>query len=99
MMADDASLPIVEELHGAPEPVEAFRRLVTRPHCLFLDSAMRHPQLGRYSFIAVDPFDFLTLPADCDKPFERLRSKLARYRVESVPDLPPFQGGAAGLFG
>ena len=99
MMAGDATLPVVEELHGAPEPEDAFRRLAARPHCLFLDSAMRHPQLGRYSFIAVDPFDFLTLPADCDKPFEQLSSKLAEYRTHSVEDLPPFQGGAAGLFG
>ena len=99
MMADDALLPVVEELHGAPRPEEAFRRLVGRPHCLFLDSAMRDPQLGRYSFIAVDPFDFLLLRADCDQPFEQLSSKLARYRTDAVADLPPFQGGAAGLFG
>ncbi|HWL73369.1 MAG TPA: hypothetical protein VNQ74_05825, partial [Burkholderiaceae bacterium] len=99
MMAVDASLPVIVELHGPPDPEEAFRRLASRPHCMFLDSAMRHPQLGRYSFIAVDPFDSLTLPADCDKPFEQLSSKLARYRTDSVAELPPFQGGAAGLFG
>src|SRR5262249_6790859 len=28
-----------------------------------------------------------------------LAERLARHRVEPVPGLPPFQGGAAGLFG
>ena len=32
-------------------------------------------------------------------PFAVLRERLAQWRVETVADLPPFQGGAAGLFG
>src|SRR5262249_638417 len=32
-------------------------------------------------------------------PFEALSSWLARFRHDANPDLPPFQGGAAGLFG
>jgi para-aminobenzoate synthetase component 1 len=32
-------------------------------------------------------------------PFAVLSSLLNRHRLDRVPDLPPFQGGAAGLFG
>src|SRR5262249_37299121 len=62
---------------------------------------------GRYSFIAADPFS--TLKArdgwieDGDgrfagDPFAALAERLQRYPVESEPDLPPFQTGAAGYF-
>ena len=32
-------------------------------------------------------------------PLPALAGWLAAYRAESIPGLPPFQGGAAGLFG
>ena len=32
-------------------------RLAGYPHCLFLDSALRDPRLGRYSFLTADPFE------------------------------------------
>jgi para-aminobenzoate synthetase component 1 len=32
-------------------------------------------------------------------PFDVVAERLARYRTPSIPGLPPFQGGAAGLFG
>jgi para-aminobenzoate synthetase component 1 len=31
---------------------------------VFFDSAMRHPKLGRYSFVAADPIEWITVPAD-----------------------------------
>src|SRR5206468_6259947 len=65
--------------------------------------------LARYSFVAADPFAWLeargrhvrldgTLQAESD-PFSALARLLARYRLDRLPGLPPFQGGAAGLFG
>ncbi len=42
----------------------AFVRLARWPHCVFFDSARRDPALGRYSFLAADPFDYLEVPAD-----------------------------------
>jgi len=101
----------VEELKPAPAPEELFARLVGLSHVLFLDSALRHPTLGRYSFLTADPFEWLQArgartsvsdeavvrdPAD---PFAVLAERLGRYRTEQLPGLPPFQGGAAGLFG
>ena len=46
------------------DAVDVFRRLAGLPHVVFFDSAMRHPQLGRYSFVAADPVEWLVVPAD-----------------------------------
>jgi para-aminobenzoate synthetase component 1 len=91
-------LPLVEELTPAPEPEDVFLRLARLPHCLFLDSALGHPELGRCSFLAADPFDFVQLPADGSDALESVRERLARFAAATVAELPPFQGGAAGLF-
>ena len=91
--------PLVEEITPAPEAVDVFRRLCGLPGCLFLDSALRHEELGRYSFVAADPFDFVTVAADTDEPLRCLDRWRATFHAASAPGLPPFQGGAAGLFG
>jgi para-aminobenzoate synthetase component 1 len=100
---------LVEELSPAPDPWECFRRLARLPRVLFLDSALDHPTLGRYSFLTADPFEWLWSrgrrvyvsgrPLEPADPFAALADRLARYRAGPVPGLPPFQGGAAGLFG
>ena len=51
--------PLVEELSPAPAPEECFARLAALPYCVFFDSALREPTLGRYSFLAADPWEFL----------------------------------------
>ena len=103
-LADDPSVlvadefPLVHELTPVPDCEHVFRRLGGLPHCLWLDSSLRHPQLGRYSFLAADPCQRLRLEA-ADGSAERiLRAALHRFRTSSEPGLPPFQGGFAGLF-
>lgn len=88
------------------EPVKALRCLAQRPQLTFLDSVAEHELLGRYSYLACEPFgSYLVadgqsswngeaLPGD---PWTVLRNLLARYRQAHRPDLPPFQGGAAGF--
>lgn len=89
------------------EPITAVRRLAHRPHLTFLDSAARHELLGRYSYLTCDPFSTYIVSggrASCNgedidgDPWTVLRTLLARYPQEHRPDLPPFQGGAAGFF-
>ncbi|ACL55104.1 aminodeoxychorismate synthase component I [Methylobacterium nodulans] len=87
------------------DPIAAAARLQGRPGLAFLDSAMRHPELGRYSYLAADPFlrfevrggrafrDGAPLEG---APLAALRRLLAPYRAEPLPGLPPFQGGAIG---
>ncbi|MBI3838771.1 MAG: anthranilate synthase component I family protein [Planctomycetia bacterium] len=73
-------------------------RLSRHRHCLFLDSARRDPALGRYSFLTADPFDYIELSAGGHDRLVELECRMARWRSNTVPRLPPFQGGAAGLF-
>ena len=96
----------VREIHWI-DPVTAMRCLVHRPNLTFLDSAMRHEVLGRYSYVACDPFSTYTVAdgqASCNAealegdPWQALRTLLAKYPQQHRPDLPPFQGGAAGFF-
>src|SRR5262245_34530209 len=98
--------PVVEELTGLA-PWDACRRLAGLPHLLFLDSASQAP-LARWSFVTADPFAWvwpptrLVSPAPVVSPpldpFECLAEALSQFRVETIAELPPFQGGAAGLF-
>lgn len=99
--------PVVEELRHI-SAWQACRRLASLPHVLFLDSAQRTPQ-SRFSFVTADPFEWLTARGksvvrngrslDGKNPFEVLKGLLAEFSIESISGLPPFQGGAAGLFG
>ncbi len=79
--------PLVHELIPCPDPWQVARKLAHLPHLLFLDSADRHPQRGRYSYVTAQPADVVT------------RFDAAQPRVAGVAGLPPFQGGLAGLFG
>jgi para-aminobenzoate synthetase component 1 len=100
--ATASALPLVEELTPAPEPWAVARRLADLPHLLFLDSADRHPARGRYSFVTADPADWLvdsTRDPGYPDPFAELNRRLAAFPVPTLPGLPPFQGGVAGLFG
>jgi len=93
----EAELPVVEELHPAPDTETAFLALSRIPGCLFLDSALRDVKLGRYSFLTADPYTTVRVRSDGTDGL----AELARHFPEKEPtraDLPPFQGGAAGLF-
>jgi para-aminobenzoate synthetase component 1 len=102
-------LPLVEELAGAPAAWDLARKLADLPGLLFLDSAVPGGPLGRYSFVAADPFSFLRArgkqvwldgePQPDGDPFTVLARLLAQHQLPTHASLPPFQGGAAGLFG
>lgn len=90
--------PLIEQLQPPPDPEAALAAFGRLPHCLFLDSALRHSELGRFSFLAADPFDFVEVAADGGDAFGVLERRLAEFAARTAPELPPFQGGAAGLF-
>ncbi len=100
------SLPLVEEI-AYRDPLAAFAAFAAAPGAIFLDSALEGGGLGRYSFIAADPFRILKSrdgfveddgAAFTGDPFAVLKKRLARYATEHDPRLPPFQTGAAGYF-
>jgi len=89
---------IVEELIPAPEATAVFQQLRHWPHCIFLDSARRDPELGRYSFVAADPFGWIVgRQAEAMEALTRVTQLLRCSTTATLPDLPPFQGGAAGF--
>jgi len=98
---------VVEELATFPGIESLFLSLTNQQHCIFFDSARRQEHLGRYSFLAANPFDFLIVTEDeaitsaqSGKPvFSGLAERLATFSTISVPGLPPFQGGLAAMFG
>ncbi len=100
-------VPRIEEVTGLTA-WETCQRLADLPGLLFLDSAQPGGLLGRYSFVTADPFAWITAAGDmvtedgrprCADPFRALAERLAEFPSARIPDLPPFQGGAAGLFG
>ena len=95
---DAIIVPLVEEIAGAPDPVDVFRRLCHLPHCVFLDSAVRPSRLAQYSFISADPFAFVREPADGSDGLRTLESHCTQWPCAKIENLPPFQGGAAGIF-
>jgi para-aminobenzoate synthetase component I len=99
-VASDTDSPcLIEPWQPEPDLEAAFARLSRLPHCLFLDSARRDPVLGRYSFLTADPFDYFEVAADGTDGLAQLERRIAPLATPTLADLPPFQGGAAGLFG
>ncbi len=88
---------LVEELPATLTAWETCQRVADWPHLLFLDSAQGTP-LGRYSFVTADPFEWV-LPTSGSDPFAVLEEQLGDFPQETLPNLPPFQGGAAGMLG
>lgn len=93
--------PLVEELIPAPDVMQAFNALVGLPALLLLESAMHRDRLSRYSFLSADPFKQFELqqPEFGIDPFDVVREVMQTFQAETIPELPPFQGGAAGMLG
>lgn len=90
-------LPLVRILDRAPDVAQALTAFSGLPRVCLLESAKVLPALGRYSFLMADPFEVAECHVRHESPFQRTEELLALYHAESVPELPPFQGGAAGL--
>jgi len=105
--------PFATELHGLA-PLTAFAAVEHLPYSLLLDSADLNHKSSRYSFVLSHPIETIetkngtaTLTnwdeQTCEEgdPFEILDRRMKHWRdnVQTINGLPPFQGGAAGLFG
>lgn len=107
-------VPIAKELLADTEtPVSAYLKIRARssPHAFLFESVVGGEQIGRYSFLGVDPF--LIFRACGAKiaieniasgqvrefegdPIAELRGLLAKYRSRRVDGFPRFTGGAVG---
>ena len=92
-------LPLVHELEFPPSVEDALCALADKANVILFDSALTRSPLGRYSFLAADPFQLVEIPSAqfSDDPFVEARSVLQEFPVSTVDGLPPFQGGAAGI--
>jgi anthranilate synthase component 1 len=90
-------------------PVSAYLKLRGAGPSFLLESAERGQRLGRWSFLGVHPravirLDGGRLTVDGEErafedPYAAVADELARYRAAPLAELPPFAGGAVGLFG
>lgn len=93
------SLPSVDELIPAPDPWDVARRFADWPRLIFFDSSDRASPFAKSSYVAAAPRQTLDIRVrDARDPFGELRALLPS-KAATVPGLPPFQGGVAGLFG
>ncbi len=105
------SAPLVEELIPVPDPLDCCARFRALPYLLFLDSVRDPGRLGRYSFLSADPAlvvhgkgahsAVLDTRTGTETPLAThalagVRELLAPHLAPPLPNLPPFQGGAAG---
>ena len=94
-------------------PVTAFHRIDDgKTACLF-ESVIGGEKVGRYSFLAVEPFLELSARGrkvnirsasandefDSPNPLDELRKRINEVRAAHLPELPPFTGGAVGYAG
>ena len=95
--------PVVEELKVVPSPADALQAFAGCDGLILFDSALQRDRLGRYSFLTADPIATFEVERATfgDSPFESVRAAVARlndrFSLSRLSDLPPFQGGVAGL--
>ena len=94
-------MPCVEELLPSIDVMTAVRALADWPRLLLLDSSLRRDRVSRYSFLMADPVAQWQSsdPRFGNDPFAELSAEWNRWRGEPLANLPPFQGGIAGLLG
>jgi para-aminobenzoate synthetase component 1 len=82
------------------DPALILRRFAGCKDLIFLDSALQQGELGRYSYIAADPFETFAVAEgeSGEAALARLDRRLKRWEAQRVSGLPPFQGGFAGYF-
>lgn len=91
------------------DPLKIYGLFSNQSWNLFLDSAQYSEELGRYSYIAIDPsvtiaskngdiYENNQLISERN-PFVVLKRHLYNFPMLTQSDLPPFQGGVAGYFG
>ncbi len=79
-------------------PVSAFLKLREQGPAFLLESADQG-RVGRYSFIGVRPRKVLRWSlGDPGDPYALVAAELRRFRAAPSADLPPFAGGAVGVF-
>lgn len=110
---DHTLVPVCRILTADLEtPVSAFLRAAwSEPECFLLESVEGGEQLGRYTFIGIEPFKRIVARGRdvavteqgktthmTGDVFAVLRDALSGHKPARLPGLPPFTAGAVGFF-
>jgi anthranilate synthase component I len=81
-------------------PVSAYLKLRGSGPSFLLESADPGQRVGRWSFLGFRPRTAIRMSlGDHPDPYMHVAEELSRYRIAPLEGLPPFAGGAVGLFG
>src|ERR671916_51285 len=81
-------------------PVSAYLKLRGQGPSFLLESAEQGQRVGRWSFLGFRPRATIRMAlGDHADPYAVVDEELARYRIAPLDGLPPFAGGAVGMFG
>ena len=102
-LARDHNLIPVREtfIDDCQTPVSAFLKLrdAAPTHPAFLLESADQGRVGRYSFIGFRPRKVIRWSrGDPGDPYALAAAELGRFNVAPLHDLPPFAGGAVGMF-
>src|SRR4051812_34345155 len=81
-------------------PVSAYLKLRGDGPSFLLESAEQGQRFGRWSFLGFRPRTIIRWGrGEAGEPYGLVEAELGRYRIAPLEGLPPFAGGAVGLFG
>ena len=81
-------------------PVSAYLKLRGGGPSFLLESAEQGQRVGRWSFLGFQPRATIRMSlGDHPDPYAHVAEELGRYRIAPLEGLPPFAGGAVGMFG
>ena len=107
-------VPVYRRLLGdSLTPVSAFHKIDAGSSACLFESVIGGEKVGRYSFLGADPFFEIEASGNrvsvtsaedrqefaSDDPLEELRRRVEAIRAATLPELPPFTGGAVGYAG
>jgi anthranilate synthase component 1 len=108
-------VPVFRRLLGdALTPVSAFHKIDGGPTACLFESVIGGEKVGRYSFLAADPFlqieargQEVTIASPgvdsqtfaSPDPLDELKQRVEAIRSATLPELPPFTSGAVGYAG
>jgi len=107
-------VPVYRRLLGdALTPVSAFHKIDSGPTACLFESVIGGEKVGRYSFLAAQPFLQLEARGNqitivdaagrrefaCDDPLDELKTRVEAVRSATIAELPPFTSGAVGYAG
>ena len=114
LAADHDAVPVSRRLlSDSLTPVSAFKRIDDGGTACLFESVVGGENVGRFSFLAVDPQLELSSFAntvtetvngqsrsfESQNPLEEIRQRTAKVKVASLEGMPPFTGGAVGYAG